>query len=186
MVVVFALILAVTGLTTKTMLDATKQFTTDGYVLVPSRDTEVTTNVNEQYYFSAGTNYRKKYGQTIEFKDTSNKEVSMGTEEFVHYNDGSLGAFTKGVVMDLAEIGDNQITYYGVSDKTTILKQGQDYSMSYLGNSLTLNEFIWKISDDTFMVVSPQIVLHLTDDIEVVLEDYVQIQYVAGGIHRNL
>lgn len=184
MVVVFALILAVTGLTTKSMLDATKQFSQDGYVLVPSRDTEVTTNVNEQYYFSAGTNYRKKYGQTINFKDTSNKEVSMGTEEFVHYNDGSLGAFTKGVVMDLAEIGDNQVTYYGVSDKTTILKQGQDYSMSYLGNSLTLNEFIWKISDDTYMLVSPQITLHLTDEIEVVLEDYVQVQYVAGGIAR--
>lgn len=184
MVVVFALILAVTGLTTKTMLDATKQFSQDGYVLVPSRDTEVTTNVNEQYYFSAGTNYQKKYGTTIKFKDTSNNEVSMGTEEFVHYNDGSLGAFTKGVVMDLAEIGDNQVTYYGVSDKTTILKQGQDYSMSYLGNSLTLNEFIWKIADDTYMLVSPQIVLHLTDDIEVVLEDYIQVQYVAGGIAR--
>ncbi len=184
MVVVFALLLAITGLTTKTMLDANKQFSTDGYVLVPSRDTEVTTNVNEQYYFSAGTNYRKKYGQKIEFKDTSNKEVSMGTEEFVHYNDGSLGAFTKGVVMDLVEIGDNQVTYYGVSDKTTILKQGQDYSMSYLGNSLTLNEFIWKIADDTFMLVSPEITLHLTDEIEVVLEDYVQVQYVAGGIAR--
>ena len=184
MVVVFALILAVTGLTTKSMLDATKQFSQDGYVLVPSRDTEVTTNVNEQYYFSAGTNYRKKYGQTIKFKDTSNNEVSMSTEEFVHYNDGSMGAFTKGVVMNLAEIGDNQVTYYGVSDKTTILKQGQDYSMSYLGNSLTLNEFIWKISDDTYMLVSPEIVLHLTDDVEVVLEDYVQVQYVAGGIAR--
>lgn len=184
MVVVFALILVVTGLTTKTMLDSTKQFSQDGYVLVPSRDTEVTTNVNEQYYFSAGTNYRKKYGQTIKFKDTSNQEVSMGTEEFVHYNDGSLGAFTKGVVMDLAEIGDNQVTYYGVSDKTTILKSGQDYSMSYLGDSLTLNEFIWKIADDTYMLVSPQITLHLTDDIEIVLEDYVQVQYVAGGIAR--
>ncbi len=184
MVVVFALILAVTGLTTKTMLDTTKQFSQDGYVLVPSRDAETTTNMNEQFYFSAGTNYRNKYGQTIKFKDTSDREVSMGTEEFVHYNDGSLGAFTKGVVMDLAEIGDNQVTYYGVSDKTTILKQGQEYSMSYLGNSLALKEFIWKISDDTFMLVSPQIVLHLADDIEVVLEDYVQVQYVAGGIAR--
>ncbi len=184
MVVVFALILAVTGLTTKTMLDTTKQFSQDGYVLVPSKESETTTNMNEQFYFSAGTNYRNKYGRTIEFKDTSDNEVSMGTKEFVHYNDGSLGAFSKGVVMDLAEIGDNQVTYYGVSDKTTLLKQGQEYSMSYLGNALTLNEFIWKISDDTFMLVSPQIVLHLADDIEVVLEDYVQVQYVAGGIAR--
>ena len=183
-VVVFALILAVTGLTTKTMLDKNHQFAADGYVLIPSRDMEVTTNVNEQHYFAAGTNYRKKFGEVIEFKDTSDKEVTMGVEEFVHYNDGSLGAFTKGVVMDLAEIGDNQVTYYGVSDKTTILKQGQEYSMSYLGNSLALKEFVWKIADDTYMLVAPQITIHLTEDIEVVLEDYVQVQYVAGGIAR--
>ena len=183
-VIVVALLLTVAGLTTKTVLDANKQFSSDGYVLVPSRDSEVTTNVNQQYYFSAGTNYRKKYGKTIVFKDTSNQEVVMGTEEFVHYNDGSLGAFTKGVVMDLAEIGDNQVTYYGVSDKTTLLKQGQEYTMSYLGNSLNLTEFIWKIADDTFMLVSPEIKIHLTEDIEVVLEDYVQVQYVAGGIAR--
>ena len=25
----------------------------------------------------------------------------MGVEEFLHYNDGSMAAFTKGVVMDL-------------------------------------------------------------------------------------
>lgn len=183
-VVVFALILAVTGLTTKSFMDANKQFVADGFVLIPSRETNVTTNVNEQYYFSAGTNYRRKFGETIEFKDTSDKEVTMGVEEFVHYNDGSLGAFTKGVVMDLAEIGDNQVTYYGVSEKTTILKEGQEYSMSYLGNSLALKEFIWKIADDTFMLVSPQITIHLADDVEVVLEDYVQVQYVAGGIAR--
>lgn len=184
MVVVFTLILTVTGLTTKTMLDRNQQFTADGYVLIPSRDLEVTTNVNEQHYFAAGTNYRKKFGEIIEFKDTSNKEVSMGVEEFVHYNDGSLGAFTKGVVMDLAEIGDNQITYYGVSDKTTIMKQGQEYSMSYLGNSLLLKEFIWKIADDTYMLVAPQITIHLAENIDVVLEDYVQVQYVSGGIAR--
>ncbi len=183
-VVVLALILTVAGLTTKTMLDSIRQFNQDGYVLVPSRDTAVTTNVNEQYYFSAGTKWRTRYGETIRFKDTSNQEVSMSKEEFVHYNDGSMGSFTKGVVMDLVEIGDNQVTYYGVSDKTTILKQGNEYSMSYLGNSLTLNEFIWKIADDTFMLVSPSITVHLADGIEVTLEDYVQVQYVAGGIAR--
>lgn len=171
-------------MTTKTFMDANKQFAADGFVLIPSREAEITTNVNEQHYFSAGTSYRKKLGEVIEFTDTSNKEVSMGVEEFVHYNDGSLGAFTKGVVMDLAEIGDNQITYYGVSDKTTILKQGQEYSMSYLGNSLTLKEFIWKIADDTYMLVAPQVTIHLAEGIDVVLEDYVQVQYVNGGIAR--
>ena len=61
-VVVFALILAVTGLTTKTMLDANQQFMADGFVLIPSRNTEVTTDVNEQYYFSKL--FSKKFGMS--------------------------------------------------------------------------------------------------------------------------
>ena len=81
-VIVVALLLAVAGLTTKTVLDANKQFSLDGYVLVPSRDTEVTTNVNQQYYFSAGTNYRKKYGK-IECNVWTNAQIYNAMVEYM-------------------------------------------------------------------------------------------------------
>ncbi len=183
-IAVVVVILAATGLTIKTIIDSKKEFYQDGYVLVPSTEEIVTTNVNEQYYFSAGTKYQNKLGDTVVFKDTSDKEVSISATQFVHYMDGSLGAFTKGVVLDLADVGQEQVKYYGVSEKTIITKDKITYSMSYLGKEMEMNEFIWKISDDAYMVVSPQVTLHLNNTTEVLLEDYVQVQYVAGGIAR--
>ena len=183
-IAVVLVVLAAVGLTIKAIYDSKKVFYQDGYILVPSTEEMVTTNVNEQYYFQEGTQYQNKLGDTIVFKDTSNNEVSISTTQFIHYNDGSLGSFTKGVVLDLADIGQEQIKYYGVSEKTTITKDGVSYEMSYLGKSMQMNEFIWKISDDSYMVVSPQITLHLNNKTDIQLEDYVQVQYVAGGIAR--
>lgn len=178
------LVMGMVGLTVRTILKSQKEFYQGGYVLVPPTEENITTNVNEQYYFEAGTKYKNKYGEIIIFKDTSNDEVSVSTEQFVHYEDGSLGAFTKGVVMDLVDVGEEQVKYYGVSDKTIITKEGSSYEMSYLNNSLVMNEFIWKISDDAYMVVSPEVTLRLNNNTEIVLEDYAQVQYVAGGIAR--
>ena len=177
-------ILVTAGLTVKTVMDARKEFLGDGYLLVPSKEAEVTTDVNEQYYFSAGTSYREKFGQTISFKDTSSQKVTTDTKQFLHYLDGSLASFTKGVVMDLSEVGNDQATYYGISNKTTVLKDGTGYTMSYMGDNLQMNEFVWKIADDKYMIVTPQVTLHLSEGSEVTLPDYIQLQYVDGGIVR--
>lgn len=183
-ILVAVAILAAAGLTVKTIIDSKKTFYQDGYILVPSTDKMVTTNVNEQYYFSEGTKYQNKLGDMIVFKDTSDKQVSVNTTQFIHYMDGALGAFAKGVVLDLADLGQEQVKYYGMSEKTIITKKGIAYSMSYLGKSMDMNEFIWKISDDSYMLVSPSVTLHLNNTTDVVLEDYVQVQYVAGGVAR--
>lgn len=160
------------------------KFAGDGFILVPSDKSEITTNVNEQYYFSSGSKYRKQFGTTVSFKDSTGNSVKTTTEQFVHFNDGSLTSFTKGVVMSLSEIEKEQVTYYGVSDKTTLYKDGMSYSMSYLGDAMQLQEFVWKIADNSYMIVSPQIKIHLSDETEVVLDDYVQVSYVDGGIVR--
>ena len=183
-ILVAVAILAAAGLTVKTIIDSKKTFYQDGYILVPSTDKMVTTNVNEQYYFSEGTKYQNKLGDMIVFKDTSDKQVSVNTTQFIHYMDGALGAFAKGVILDLADLGQEQEKYYGMSEKTIITKKGIAYSMSYLGKSMDMNEFIWKISDDSYMLVSPSVTLHLNNTTDVVLEDYVQVQYVAGGVAR--
>lgn len=187
LVIIVAVVLvlaAVAGLTTYTYRSSLKEFAGDGYVLVPSEETVVTNNVNEKYYFAAGTTYRRQLDYAVLFRDTSNHKVSVDTTQFVHYTDGSLAAFSKGVVMELTGLDSEQVTYYGISDKTTLIKDGMLYNMSYLGDSLQLQEFAWKIADDTFMLVAPQITLYLSGDTTASFEDYVQIQYVDGGIVR--
>lgn len=182
-VVVVALI-AIAALTITSYKKSLKEFETSGYILVPSEAEALTTDVNEMHYFSAGTTYREKYGNLISFKDTSNNRVAVDKEQFIHYTDGSLKSFSNGVVLNLMEIGEKQVSYFGVSDKTTIVKNATQYEMSYLGDKMQMQEFIWKIADDTYMVVAPRIKVHLSKDKEVTLDDYVEIRYVDGGIVR--
>ena len=174
----------VIGLTTFAYKDSLKEFRGSGYILVPSDNPALTTDVNEMHYFSAGTSYREKFGETIYFKDTSNKEVKIDKEQFVHFTDGSLKSFTNGVVLSLVEVDKKQVSYFGVSDKTTIIKNATQYEMSYLGDKMQLQEFIWKIADDTYMVVAPQVTVSLSRDKKITLNDYVQIQYIDGEIVR--
>lgn len=174
----------ITGLTVYSYNKQFKKFTNSGYILVPSKEAEITTNVNELRYFSAGTKYREKYGEKILFKDTSNNSVNLNKEQFVHYTDGSLKSFAKGVLMSLTEVDEKQVSYFGISDKTVIVKNATQYEMPYLGETMQIQEFVWKIAEDTYMVVAPQIKLHLSKDKEVTLEDYVQLQYVDGDIVR--
>ena len=175
---------AVVGLTAFSYKDSLKEFKGAGYILVPSTNPALTTDVNEMHYFSAGTSYREKFGETICFKDTSNKDVKIDKEQFVHFTDGSLKSFTNGVVLSLAEVDQKQVSYFGVSNKTTIVKNATQYEMTYLGDMMQLQEFIWKIADDTYMVVAPQITVSLSRDKKVTLNDYVQIQYIDGEIVR--
>ncbi len=175
---------AIITLTFLAYKDSLREFGGSGYILVPSKNIALTTDVNEMHYFSAGTSYKEKFGEKISFKDTSNKDVLVNKEQFVHFTDGSLKSFTNGVVMSLTEVDEKQVSYFRVSDKTTIVKNATQYEMSYLGDVMQIQEFIWKIADDTYMVVAPQITVRLSRDKTVTLNDYVQIQYIDGEIVR--
>ena len=161
-----------------------REFVADGYILKPSEEVNVTTQVNEQYYFSQGDKYREKFETKVLFKDASNQDVMIDTEEFVHYADGSLGTFTKGVVMKLDDLEEEQFGYYSLTKNTILVKNGSSYEMTSRGEQMTLNEFVWKISDTDYMLVSPEVTLRLGTDSEVTLPDYAQIKYVDNGIVR--
>ena len=161
-----------------------KEFVADGYILKPSEEVNVTTQVNEQYYFSQGTKYREKFETKVLFKDTSNQDVAIDTEEFVHYADGSLGAFTKGVIMKLDDLEEEQFGYYSLTKNTILVKNGSSYEMSSRGEEMTLGEFVWKISDTDYMLVAPEVTLQIGNDTEVTMPDYAQIKYVDNGIVR--
>ena len=182
--VVAVALVVITALTTVSYKKSFKEFGRAGYILVPSDNAALTTDVNEMHYFSEGTSYREKITGMISFKDTSNKDVKIDKEQFVHFTDGSLKSFTNGVVMSLTEVDEKQVSYFGVSNKTTIVKNATQYEMSYLGDMMQIQEFVWKIADDTYMVVAPQITVHLSKDKEVTLNDYVQVKYVDGEIVR--
>jgi hypothetical protein len=187
LIIVVAVLLLATGLISLSTVNYrknTKEFPADGFILKPSEQVNVTMEVNEQYYFSQGAKYKEKYGEKVLFKDKTGTDVVLGTEQFLHYADGSLGSFTKGVIMSLSDIKEGQFGYYSLTKNTILVKNGNSYEMSSRGESMSLSEFIWKISDTDYMITSPEVTLRLSESTEITLPNYAQIKYVDNGIVR--
>lgn len=163
---------------------STREFVADGYILKPSSEEIVTTDVDEQYYFGQGTKYKEKYATKVLFKDKTGEDVAVDVNQYLHYADGSLGSFTKGVIMNLSDITDEQFGYYSLTKNTILVKNGNSYEMSSRGEAMELSEFIWKISDTDYMIVSPEVTLHLNESSDITLPEYAQIKYVDNGIVR--
>lgn len=161
----------------------TRTFVADGFILDPSDEEFVTDNVNMEYYFTQGTKYKEKYGTQISFKDATGTNELIDSDHFIHYNDGSLGSFKKGVIMDVSEITESNYGYYSLSKNTVLVKNGGAYEMSSRGEAMNITEFIWKISDRDYMLLSPDVTLKTSGD-DVQFSDYVQLTYVDNGIVR--
>jgi len=160
-----------------------KKFVADGFILDAPAEVAVT-EVNKQHYFSQGAKYQEKFDTKVLFKDANGEEVSLDINQFLHYADGSLGSFTKGVIMDLDDVGQEQFGYYSITPNTLLVKNGNDYEMSSRGEKMTISEFVWKISDTDYMIVSPEVTLQLGSSQEIVLPNYAQLKYVDSGIVR--
>ena len=180
---VMALGLGLGGLSVAKNAQGTKEFISDGYILDPSEEEHLTNDVDRQYYFSAGAKYKEKFGSQILFKSSSGDKQTIDAQHFVHYNDGSLGAFTKGVLMDVSNISDSNYGYYSLTQNTVLVKNGNSYEMTSRGEVMNITEFIWKLSDTDYMLVSPNITLSISGD-DVKFADYVQLTYVDNGIVR--
>ncbi len=180
---VLALGLGLGGLSIAKNARSNKEFIADGYILDPADEEYVTEGVDTLYYFSQGAKYKEKFGTQILFKDSSGNDNSIDNSHFLHYNDGSLGSFTKGVIMDVSELSESNYGYYSLTKNTVLIKNGSSYEMKSRGESLNISEFIWKISDTDYMLVSPNIALTIGSE-TVPFPDYVQITYVDNGIVR--
>lgn len=62
-------------------------FAADGYIMMQSQETG-----NKRIDFTAGTVYKDKYPDSIEFTDANGNSVTVPRENFIHYSDGSIGA----------------------------------------------------------------------------------------------
>lgn len=139
------------GLSLTNNMKSTKQFLADGYILDPSDEEMVTDDVDNQHYFSQGDKYKERYGDQILFKDAAGDNTALDVNHFVHYNDGSLGSFTKGVIMDISDMStEESYGYYSLTKNTVLLKSGNSYELTSRGESMSLSEFVWKISDNDY------------------------------------
>lgn len=156
-----------------------KAFLDSGYVLQSMDETQQ--NV-ERYYFNSNETYKTKYDKNVIFKNTEGEEVTANTTNFIHYSDGSISAFTNGVILDLNNIDANPITYYNIMANDVLEKSGENYSISNLDQTLRFTDLIWKIDANKYIIISNNIGLVIGDEEPKEISGYVELEYLDNEI----
>lgn len=157
-----------------------------GYVISTNynsnNDNEDITSI--KYYFSENETYYKENNSSYSFTNSSNESVNIQEDNFIHYNNGSIGVFKKTALVNLNNIGDNIIKYYSLNSKNYLTKEGQNYLAKSISDTYEFTNFILKISANKYMIVAPNIKIHVKNDVRTITDSYVELQYFDGNIVR--
>lgn len=153
-------------------------FDTSGYILVADQDTEV-----KQRIFPTGTEWKEALGDMIAFTDAVGDKIEIVRECFIHYDDSSLASMTDGVVVDLADISSAQLTnHYAISPEISFENNGSSYQLGNTTSEYVFSDFVWKISESKYMLVSDNISITFAEDDVREAENFIEFTYIDEGI----
>ena len=159
----------------KTNKSNRQSFAESGYILQSGNQNKTAV---DRFYFKANESYKKNYMENIEFSNTDGEKVETNQENFIHYSNGSIGAFKNGVLINLNQINDKLITYYNISKRQTLERKNNAYSISHLGKDLVFSSLLWKISNNKYLIASDNITLSLGNNEEKKnIKGYIEIEY---------
>ena len=92
-----------------------EDFANSGYILKYEEN-------EEKYYFADNTKYKKSYQDQVVFKNTDGEQITLNKDNFIHYDNGAISSFTKGVLVDINTIDSDPITYYNFSANKVLRK----------------------------------------------------------------
>jgi len=153
-----------------------KTFNASGYILRSEED-------SERYHFSDESTYKKSYNDQIVFKDTEGQKKVVNRHNFIHYEDGSISSFTKGVLLDLDTIDTEPITYYNISANKTLKKLSNNkYVTKNLDKELQFSNLMWRISATKYLVAGNSITIIFADGTEKQITGFLEIEYSDNEI----
>ena len=157
----------------------TKVFEDPGYILqsASSQSQKI-----DKYYFNADEEYKIKNNQKVIFKDTSGDEVTTGKDNFIHYNNGSISSLKKGVLINLANIEQDPITYYSIAANQVVNKQGDNYWINHLNGRLQFTNLIWKISDTKYLIAENGMTVSFNDGTTNEINGYLELEYLDNQV----
>ena len=159
--------------------EAEQQFIASGYILDGSESRE---NGYAKLSFDAGTTYRVGYPDRVIFKDTAGVEVATDKTAFLHFSDGSLSALTDGVLVDLNNMTGGVLNNFRINAGTVLERRDNSYVIESLSGTLYLDDFIWKISETQYMLVSSTIDVTVGNQDPKYFYDAVELNYYNEGI----
>ena len=161
-----------------------KTFAQAGYILKNQVQGNLGSQSVERYYFNANEKYKNAYGEKVVFNDSNGEKIVTTNDNFIHYTDGSIGALKKGVIMDFSRIDDDPILYYNIASDKIIKKKSQTYTVSYLNKDLEFSNFIWKISDNKYLIAGQGIKVVINDEEAKTIDGYIELEYSDNEVVR--
>lgn len=156
-----------------------KNFEEPGYIL---QSASGQTQKIDKYYFNANEEYKVKNNQKVIFKDTSGDEVTTTKDNFIHYNNGAISSLKKGVLINLANIDQDPITYYSIAANQIVKKQSENYYINHLNNKLQFKNLIWKISDTKYLIAGSAMTVTFDDGTTKEINGYIELEYLDNQI----
>lgn len=184
-VIILAVALAIGGLaylSFDTISYAQSEFALNGYILSAINEKNDEDDVNTQYYFNAGEKFLSKQNDTISFKTVNGERVNVNKENFIHYNDASMSSMSKSVILDADSLYNDSIVYYSISRDSLIEKRTNGYAIFNGAEVLNLNNFVWKLSEKQYMLVSNTITLVVDEGSTQTFNGFIQLLYKDSGV----
>lgn len=158
-----------------------KVFNKDGYIL--SYANSVSANSSVKYYFNAGVKYKNKYPSNIVFSDIDGNEVAVENNNILHYLDGSISLLKKSVIINTDELNSETLKYYNIFEEKIMEHSNGTYYVTNAGKKISFTNFIIKVSDDKYLLVSKDLKLKTTDN-ERMISGYLELNIIDGDIVR--
>ena len=155
-------------------------FAQNGYVLQSGEDSV------KQIAFSADENYKVTKLGVVTFTDASGETASVEQRSFLHLDGGAVSAFSDGVLLDFNDLSANFINNYYISEGVQVTASGDGYTAQTDSGTLPFGDHLWKLSDECYMVQSPTLTVHFSDDDERSVSGYVEVRVTEDGIVQLL
>lgn len=168
--------------TSTTIGYAESQFEKDGFILSTIDYGNAEDTANAQYYFNAGEKFLNKQDNTITFKTVNGEKVNVSKENFIHYQDSSMCAMQKSVLLDTDSLQNEAVQYYTISSDSIIEKRTNGYAFFNGAEIMNVSNFLWKISETQYMIVSDTITLVVDEDSTQTFNGFIQLLYKDFGV----
>ena len=182
MLVIFAVAILCSGIVTYSIIRSASNsnlFTQSGYVHVDSAE-----NADKRVLFSGGSKYKSAVDSKIKFTDVSNVERNISNDNFIHYDDNSIASFSGGVIVNVDELSSEEsaMNHFHISSGMALRSNGSSYSAENTGAEVDFSNFVWKISENKYLIVSKTLNAHFSNTDERDCGKYAEVTYLGGNV----
>ena len=132
--------------------------------------------------FESGEKYSSTLAGTINFKSDEEGTVSVSQESFAHFDDNSMMALSDGVLLDFNDLSDNYINNYYINAGLRISETGDAYTAQTTAGTMQFGEHLWKLSDQKYLIASPNLRVHMSKDDVRETQEYVQVVITEDNV----